>query len=147
MRIEQLDQFGEVRQRPCQTVDLVDNDDVNLPGADIVQQSLQVRTVSRPAGVSAIVVPRTDQGPAGMGLTLDIGGGSIILGIQRVKLLVEAMVGRNPGIDRAADRLDRRGLHGRASIVDRSSLSLSPKKRGPLHLVPVIAKATLERLS
>ena len=78
MRIEQIDQFGEVRQRPCQTVDLVDNDDVNLPGADIVQQSLQVRTVSRPARVSAIVVPRTDQGPAGMGLTLDIGGGSIV---------------------------------------------------------------------
>src|SRR6266481_9865898 len=46
------------------------------------------------------------------------------------------MVGGNPGIDRAADRLDRRSLHGRASIVDRSSLSLSPKKRGPLHLVP-----------
>src|SRR5260221_14785635 len=47
------------------------------------------------------------------------------------------MVGRNPGIDRAADRLDRSSLHGRASIVDRSSLSLSPKKRGPLHVVPV----------
>src|SRR6266403_2572392 len=47
----------------------------------------------------------------------------------------------------AADRLDRRSLHGRASIVDRSSLSLMPKKRGPFHLVPVIAKATLDRLS
>src|ERR1700730_5304949 len=121
MRIEQLDQFGEDRQRPCQTVDLVDKDEVNLPGAYIVQQSLQVRTVSRPARVSAIVVPRTDQGPAGMGLTLDIGGGSIMLGIQRVELLIESMIGRDPGINRAADRLDRRCLHGRASIVDRSS--------------------------
>jgi hypothetical protein len=35
--IEQLDQFGKVRQRPRQAVDLVDDDDVNLPGADIVQ--------------------------------------------------------------------------------------------------------------
>src|ERR1700730_18260386 len=61
--------------------------------------------------------------------------------------LIEAMVGGNPGIDGAADRPDRRSLHGRASTADRSSLSLSPKKRGPLHLVPVIAKATLERLS
>ena len=35
-----------------------------------------------------------------------------------------------------------------ASPVDRSiSLSRRPKKRGPFHLVPVIAKATLERLS
>jgi len=32
------------------------------------------------------------------------------------------------------------------SIVDRSSLSRRPKKRGPFHLVPVMAKATLERL-
>src|SRR6266481_10004717 len=147
MRIEQLDQFGEVRQRPCQTVDLVDNDDVNLPGADIVQQSLQVRTVSRPARVSAIVVPRTDQGPAGMGLTLDIGGGSIVLRVQRVELLVEPMIGRDSRIDRAADRSDGWSLHGRASVVDRSSLSRRPKKRGPFHLVPVMAKATLERLS
>ena len=46
-----------------------------------------------------------------------------------------------------ADRFDRSCLHGRSSIVDRSSLSLSPKKRGPFHLVPVIANATLERLS
>src|SRR5882757_9102199 len=147
MRIEQLDQFGEVRQRPRQTIDLVDDDDVDLAGADIVQQLLKVGTVGGPAGVSAIVIAGTDQGPAGMGLTLDIGGGSLVLRVQRVKLLIESMVGRNPGIDRAADWLDRRSLHGRASIVDRSSLPLSPKKRGPLHLVPVIAKATLERLS
>ena len=56
MRIEQLDQFGEVRQRPCQTVDLVDNDDVNLPGADIVQQSLQVGAIGGPARISAVVI-------------------------------------------------------------------------------------------
>src|ERR1700694_1854331 len=147
MRIEQLDEFGEVPQRPCQTVDLVDNDDVNLPGTDIVQQSLQVRSVGRPAGVSPIVVAGTDQGPAGMGLTLDIGGGSIVLRVQRVELLVEAMLGRDPRIDRAANRSDGWSLHGRASIVDRPSLSRRPKKRGPFHLVPVMAKATLERLS
>ena len=35
MGIEQLNQLGEIRQRPRQTVDLVDDDDVNLPGADI----------------------------------------------------------------------------------------------------------------
>src|ERR1700687_5944274 len=82
-----------------------------------------------------------------MGLTLDIGGGSIVLRVQRVELLVEPMLGRDPGIDRATDRPDRSSSHGRAPIVDRSSLSRRPKKRGPFHLVPVIAKATLERLS
>ena len=34
-----------------------------------------------------------------MDLTLDIGGGSIMLGIQRVELLIESMIGRDPGID------------------------------------------------
>jgi hypothetical protein len=48
MGIEQLNQFGEVCQRPRQAVDLVDDDDVNLPGTDIVQQSLQVRSVDPP---------------------------------------------------------------------------------------------------
>src|SRR5258706_10353781 len=100
---------------------LLDNDDVNLPGADVLQQSLQIGTVGRPTGVSPIVIAGPDQGPAGMGLTLDIGGGSIVLRVQRVELLIESMIGRDPGIDRAADRLDRRGLHDRASIVDRSA--------------------------
>src|SRR5258706_2604148 len=36
MRIEQFDQLGEVGQRPRQTVDLVDDDDVDLPGANII---------------------------------------------------------------------------------------------------------------
>ena len=46
-----------------------------------------------------------------------------------------------------ADIDPRRSLHGRASIVDRSSLSRRPKKRGPFHFVPVMAKATLDKLS
>jgi hypothetical protein len=35
--IEQFDQLGEVSQRPCQAIDFVDDDDVKLPGADVVQ--------------------------------------------------------------------------------------------------------------
>src|SRR5258705_5082551 len=100
-----------------------------------------------PARVPAIVIAGTHQGPAGMGLAFDVGGGSIVLRVQRVELLVEPMLGRDPRIDRTADRSDGWSLHGRASVVDRSSLSRRPKKRGPFHLVPVMAKATLERLS
>src|SRR6266850_4470737 len=147
MGIEQLNQLGEVRQRPRQAIDLIDNDDVDLPGADVLQQSLQIGTVGRPTGVSPIVIAGPDQGPAGMGLAFDIGGGSIVLRIQRVELLVEPVLSRDPRIDGAADRSDGWSLHDRASIVDRSSLSRKPKKRGPFHLVPVMAKATLERLS
>src|SRR5258707_10240562 len=82
LSIEQFDKFGEVRQRSSQTVDLVDDDDIKLPGADVVQQSLQVGPVSRSTGVSAVVIAGPDQSPAGMGLTLYIGRGSIVLCIQ-----------------------------------------------------------------
>jgi len=46
--IEQLDQLGEVRERPRKTVDLVDDDDVDLAGADVLQQLLKVGTVGGP---------------------------------------------------------------------------------------------------
>src|SRR5712672_3374930 len=147
MGIEQLNQLGEICQRPRQAVDLVDDDDVDLAGANVVQQPLQIGSVGGPARVPAIVIAGSNQCPAGMSLTLDIGGGSIVLRVQRVELLVEPMLGRDPRIDRTADRSDGWSLHGRASVVDRSSLSRRPKKRGPFHLVPVMAKATLERLS
>ena len=53
---------------PRQAVDLVDDDDVDLPGADIVQQLLKVGTIGGTAGVPAIVIAGTGQGPACMGL-------------------------------------------------------------------------------
>jgi len=115
--------------------------------ADIIQQSLQVGTIGRPTGISAVIISRPDQGPAGMGLTLYIGRGCVVLRIERVELLIQPVVGGDPGVDRAADGFDHRSLHDRASAAGRSSLSLRPKKRGPFHFVPVIAKATLERLS
>ena len=82
-----------------------------------------------------------------MGLAFDVGGGGIVLRVERVELLVETVLGGDTGIDRTADGFDGGSLHDQASVADRSSLSLRPKKRGPFHLVPVIAKATLERLS
>src|SRR5437899_4986199 len=41
------------------------------------------------------IIARADQSPAGMSLTLYIGGSSIILRIQRVKLLIEPVLGGN----------------------------------------------------
>src|SRR5260370_23004565 len=110
-------------------------------------KSLQVGPVGRSAGVSAIVVARADQSPASMRLTLYIGGSSIVLRIQRVELLVQPVLSRDPGVDGAANRFDRSSLHDRASNICRSAFSLKPKKRGPFQLVPVMAQATVERLS
>jgi len=72
MCIEQFHQLSEVGQRSRQAIDLVDDNDIKLPGADIVQQSLQVGAIGGPTGISAVVIARPDSGPAGMGLTLYI---------------------------------------------------------------------------
>ena len=56
MPVEQLDQFGEVRQRPGQPVDLVDDDDVDLPGLDVLQQSLQGWPIGIAAGEAAVII-------------------------------------------------------------------------------------------
>src|SRR5260370_41314969 len=73
-----------------------------------------------------------------MGLAFDVGGGGIVLRVERVELLVETVLGGDTGIDRTADGFDGVSLHHQTSVADRSSLSLRPKKRGPFHLVPVI---------
>src|ERR1700733_14117649 len=147
MRVEQFDELGKIGQRSGQAIDLVDHDDIKLPSADIIQQSLQVGTIGRPTRISTVIISRPDQGPAGMGLTLYIGRSCNVLSIERVELLTQPVIGGDPGVDRAADGFDCGYPHDRASTAGRSALSLMPKKRGPFHFVPVIAKATLERLS
>ena len=59
--IEQFDELGEISQRPRQAIELVDDDDVNLSRADVLQQRLQVGPVGRPTGVSAVVISGPDQ--------------------------------------------------------------------------------------
>src|SRR4051794_23020717 len=76
-----------------------------------------------------------------MHLALDVGLGGFALRIQTVEVLVEPLVGGHPGVDDAAD------AGRRLSLYDAPSPALStPKKRGPLQRVPVMARATLERL-
>ena len=76
-----------------------------LVGSNVLEKPLQGRAVGRSAGEAAIVISRTDQGPAGMGLAADIGLGRIILGVERVEVLIQPGIGRDPGVDRAADCL------------------------------------------
>ena len=57
MGIEQFDQLCKVGKRSGQPVDLIDDDDIDLAGADILQKPLQVRTV----GVTAIIISGPDQ--------------------------------------------------------------------------------------
>src|SRR5216684_7290686 len=143
MTIEQLHELSEVGQRAGQPIDLIDDNDVNLPGPDVSQQPLQRRPLGRAPGITAVIVSRPDQGPAGMRLTADVGLRGIVLGVQRVEVLLKPMVRRHTGVDGASNRLGGPALHGRAS---NDGLSRRPKNRGPLQREPVIAKATLDRL-
>ena len=104
MGVEQLHELGKVGQRAGEAIDLVDDDDVDLSGLNVLQQALQRRPLGRAAGIAAIVVARPDQGPSGMGLAPDIGLRGIVLGIQRVEVLLKPVIGRHARVDGAADR-------------------------------------------
>src|SRR4030088_365769 len=105
MSLKQLHQLGEVCQRPGQTVDLVENHDVNFAQADISQQRLHRRAFQSSSGDAAIVVAGLDQSPALVGLALDVSLGSLALSIKGVEVLFEAVLGGLAGIDRAAKGL------------------------------------------
>ena len=100
--VEQLDQLGEIGQRAGEPVDLVDHHDVDLAGPDIGQELLQGRAVERGAREAAIVVVVGNEPPALMRLALDIGLAGLALGVERVELEVEVMLGRLAGVDGAA---------------------------------------------
>ena len=102
MLIEQLDQLGEVGKRARQSIDLIDQDDVDLAVPDVVEQPLQGRTVQGCAGEPAVVIMVGDEPPAFMGLALYIGLAGFPLRIERVELKVKVMLGGFAGVDRAA---------------------------------------------
>ena len=100
-----FDQLGEVGKRAGEPVDLVDDDDVDLAGPDLVQQGLQGRAIQRSAGQPAIVEPISGtQHPAFMRLALDIGLAGLSLGVERVEGEIEIVLGRLARVDRAALR-------------------------------------------
>ena len=78
-----------------------------------------------------------------MRLAADVGLRGIVLGIERVEVLVEPLIGRDAGIDRTSHDLDRLSVQERASFDD---LSRRPKNRGPFQRVPVMANAIFDRL-
>jgi hypothetical protein len=54
--VEQLDHAGEVHQRPCQTVDLVDHDNVHLALGNVSQEKLEGRPLHGGTGDATIIV-------------------------------------------------------------------------------------------
>ena len=64
-----------------------------------------IGTVGGPPGVPTVIVPGPDQGPACVSLAFDIGGGGIVLGIQRVELLAQTFFAGGASVNRATYRL------------------------------------------
>src|SRR3954454_23358411 len=105
MLVEELDELGEIRKRPGQAIDLVDNDDVDRALDNGRQQRLQGRPLQGAAREATIVVALGTEAPALMRLRLDVGLGGLALGIKRVEFLLEPMLGRFAGVDGATPDL------------------------------------------
>ena len=136
--VEHLDELREVHQRARQPVDLVDHDDVDQPLLDVGEQPLQRRALQRAAGEAAVVVGLADQRPALGALAGDVGLAGLALGVQRVELLLQPLLARLAGVDRAAELAGDRLRH--AALPWR----LRPKNTRPFQRVPVMARAIAE---
>jgi hypothetical protein len=79
--IEDLDHPGEVRQRPRQPIDLVDDHDIDQALFDVRQQLFEGGTLHRRAGKAAVIVRGLAQSPAFALLTSDIRFTSFALGV------------------------------------------------------------------
>ena len=93
--------------------------------------SYDAAAVERAAGNAAVVILVADRHPALGALAGDIGRTGLVLGVERVEVLVESLFGRFAGVDGAADPWF---AHGHA---DR----FKPKNRGPDQRAPVMARA------
>src|SRR5512147_2155798 len=102
--------FAKSGERATEPVDLVDNDDFDATALDIAQQPLQRGAVHGTAGEAAIVVAVADNDPALVLLALDVSQRRLALSIEGIELHIEPLVGRDAGVDGAAD-LAYRGLH------------------------------------
>ena len=99
-------------KRPGQAVHLVDHDDVDLAGPHVRKKPLQGRAVGVATREAAVVVFGPERRPAGMGLAPNVGLGGVILCVERIEVLLQAVVRRDPGIDGATHRFfGRSGLH------------------------------------
>ena len=78
MRLEQLDQLGEVSKRAGQAVDLVDHHDIDLAGSDVGEQGLQGRAFQRPAGEARQKAPQTRSQTQNLVLAYELGNDPLV---------------------------------------------------------------------
>ena len=67
------------------------------------KKPLERRPLHRPAGKASVVVHIGKRDPSGMTLAHDIGLASLPLGVERIELLLESLIGRLSGVDRTTE--------------------------------------------
>jgi hypothetical protein len=112
VRVEGLDDPGEVGERAGQPVDLVDEQEVDPAALDIGQKALQRRSRHGAAGETTIVVWALDELPTLVSLAGGVGFTGLPLGVQGIESLVQALLGRLAGVDRAPQTRWRWSNHG-----------------------------------
>jgi hypothetical protein len=102
MPVEQLDDLGEVHERAGKPVDLVDHHGIDPALADIVEELLQGRPLHRAAGEAAVIVGGVHQTPALALLAPDERLARLALGVERVEVLLETLLGGFARVDGAS---------------------------------------------
>jgi hypothetical protein len=101
--IKGLNNLCKIRQAASETIYLVYDDDVDLVGLDVLQQTLQCRSLHRSAGVSTVIVASGQYSPAFMPLAEDEGLAGFSLCIERVEGLFEIFFRGLSSVDRTAN--------------------------------------------
>jgi hypothetical protein len=147
MGVEELDQLGEVGERAGQPVDLVDNDHVDPVSANVIKELLERWPVHRAARVATVVVVGADQLPALVGLALDASFRGLPLIVERVELLLQAMLSRDAGVDGAAQAgLAILPFHGAPNAAPTRRPPTPTADRGGTSLGGSLLSAGLDRL-
>ena len=94
MCVEQFHYLGEVGQRSAQAVDLIDHHDFDEPLTDVVQGALQRRALHGRAREPAVIVRVLYQTPALARRALDERLTRLTLGVQRIEVLLQSLLGR-----------------------------------------------------
>src|SRR5262249_16077891 len=138
-------QLSKIVQRTGQPVNFVDHHRLNLAGPDVGHQTLECGAFEITSGISAVIVFRRQQAPALVPLTLDVAFGRLAVGMQRIELLLQTPPPRTCGCRPRTNEWLPYWPSLRTSAVRPCPLR-RPKKAGPFQRVPVISRATWERL-
>jgi hypothetical protein len=124
LRVEELDQPGEIGERAGQPVDLVHDHDIDPARPHIGEQALRRGSLEIAAGEPAIVVAVSRQQPTLVPLAANVGLAGFALRRERIEFLLQPFLGGFAGVDRAT-----------------SAARVSSRHRRPLRLNVVPARA------